>query len=96
MKPIMASAWPPMYLEPECTTTSTPSCSGRQKTGVAQVPSRIEIAPPSRATRAMAGISGTSKVPEPGASNITALVSGRISAARPSPIMGSKYSTSAP
>ena len=78
-----------MYLVPAWIDTSTPCSNARKKYGVPQVLSASTGTPFACAAAAMAGMSCISKVIEPGASQYTAQVSGRISAAIPLPIAGS-------
>ena len=74
---------------PASTAMSTPCACGEKKSGVAQVLSMMTQAPCACAAAAIAGMSWTSSVSEPGDSVNTTLVLGRISAAMPAPIVGS-------
>ena len=74
MAPSMVSAWPPIYFVAAWIDTSTPCANGLKKSGVAQVLSRMTTAPAACAALAMAGMSCTSKVCEPGNSVNTTLV----------------------
>ena len=76
--------------------TSQPRSSAGKPSGLAQVLSIRLIAPFSRATAAKAGMSGTSIVRLPGASNSTARVSGVKRAVKPSRSSGSKNSVVTP
>ena len=74
MAPSIASAWPTIYLVAAWIDTSAPWANDLKKSAVAQVLSSTTSAPAACAAAAMAGMSCTSKVWEPGNSVNTSLV----------------------
>ncbi len=78
-----------MYLVAACTDTSTPWSNERKKNGVAHVLSSTTFAPRAWATAAIAGMSCTSKVSDPGDSVNTTRVFGRKSRSIAAPASGS-------
>lgn len=79
-EPPCTSLCPPMYFVVECSTTSAPNSIGRCSTGVANVESTSNIAPPACATSASAARSTTFISGFDGDSAQITRVSGRIAA----------------
>ncbi len=78
-----------MYLVAACTDTSTPWSNERKPNGVAHELSVTTSAPRRCATAAIAGMSCTQKVSDPGDSVNTTRVFGRNSRSIPAPSSGS-------